>query len=160
LSPIEVVNLTTVMDQAEIARGEMAQQRAVSAEVQAYASRMVAEYARSRDLVQAITEPSVAGDPKAQLRARHRVLITQDLQGQTGASFDAAYISAQVSAHAEEVAMIDRSLLPSIAAAAPPPGLRAVIQEMRPMVAAHLVEALQLEQRLHQTPSSPPITPN
>lgn len=167
MSSVEVVNVTTVMNQGEVARGEIAQERAVSSEVQAYAARMVADYTQALVRVQTIAEPTVARDPTARVRARHEQLIARDLEAQTGTTFDTAYMSAQVAAHAEEVAMLERSLLPSIFAASqapsvatPPPGLRAELQTMRAMVAAHLVEALQIQQRLRQAPSVPPITPN
>lgn len=166
LSSTEVVDVTTVFNLGEVARGEMARERAVNGEVKDYAARMVTDYRKVNEGVLSAAEPRIATDPRARVRERHQRLITQDVQAQTGAAFDLAYMSAQVEAQAEEIATLERSLLPSVYAAAqtpstaPPAGLRGELEEMRAMVAQHLVEALQIEQRLLQTSTSPPITPN
>lgn len=166
LSSVEVVDVAIVLDQGEVARGEIARDRAVSPEVQSYAARMLTEYTQSRNNVIASADPQIASDPGARVRERHQRLIAQDLQGQTGAAFDLAYITAQVEAHGQEVATLERSLLPSIEAAgqtpstAPPSGLRAELQTMRASAAQHLVEALQIQQRLVQAAPPPVIVPN
>lgn len=166
-SSTEVVNLSVVLDRGEVARGELARQRAASAEVQGYAARMVDEHTQALGRMQRIAEPTIPADATALVRQRHEQLIIEDLQGQSGAAFDVAYMTAQVAAHAEEIAMLERSLLPSVYAAGqgpstttPPAGLRGELQTMRAMVAAHLVEALQIQQRVRQAPGATPITPN
>jgi len=59
------------MNQGEVARGELAGQRAVNGEVQRYAARMVAEYTETGDRVQAIR--TAGGEYHVDAARRHRV---------------------------------------------------------------------------------------
>jgi predicted outer membrane protein len=174
----EVMNILEVINLGEVAQGQVALQRAQSPEVKAFAGRMVAEHTQALQRMQGMMgaqaqtgaqgqQARIARDPTAQVMQRHDQLLTQDLQSQGGAAVDLAYMTAQIGAHAKVLAMIDYSFMPSVAAERTRRGPAAVVgtgeeadamsnrlqselQTMRAAIAGHMVEALQIHQRLRQ----------
>jgi putative membrane protein len=154
-SQSEVASVVLVVNQGEVTQGQIAQQRASTPEVRAYAERMVAEHTQAIQRLQtgaiAALRASVS-DPTAAVLARQDQLIGQDMQSQSGTSFDLTYMTTQVAAHAKVLGMIDRSLLPSTVAienaGQGDANLRNELTTTRTAVSDHLNLALQVQQRV------------
>jgi putative membrane protein len=66
------------------------------------------------------------------------------LQGQSGAAFDKAYVDQEVAYHQAVLDAIDQTLIPNAQNAE----LKALLEQTRPAVAAHLDHARQLQTQL------------
>lgn len=162
-SLVEVTNIASVASLDEITQAQVAQQKATVAEVQAYAQQMAIEHTQALDRLRALSsdqgaQQGVAGlqvritlDPTARVLQRHDLLVLQDLQAETGSAFDLAYMTTEIATHAKVLALFDRALLPSVVGAAvSSTGLLNELQVERDAVSRHLVQALQLQQRVRQ----------
>ncbi|HEY0035089.1 MAG TPA: DUF4142 domain-containing protein [Longimicrobium sp.] len=138
----------TVMaaNRSEIALSEQAEQRAASAEVRAFATRMVAEHTRAETDMAAFGQ-RLGLSPRESDTSRNLDEFTRNtvvsMETRSGAEFDREYMRLQVQQHGWLVEALDKNLIP----AAQDERLRAELQRMRPMVAGHLRDA----QRIHRT---------
>ena len=138
----------TVMaaNRSEIALSQQAEQRAASAEVRAFAARMVAEHTRAETDMAALGQ-QLGLSPRESDTSRNldefTRLTTVSMESRSGAEFDREYMRLQVQQHGWLVEALDKNLIP----AAQDERLRAELQRMRPMAAAHLRDA----QRLHRS---------
>lgn len=138
----------TVMaaNRSEIALSQQAEQRAASAEVRAFAARMVAEHTRAETDMAAFGQ-RLGLSPRESETSRNLDEFTRttvvSMETRSGAVFDREYMRLQVQQHGWLVEALDKNLIP----AAQNERLRAELSRMRPMVAAHLREA----QRIHRT---------
>jgi putative membrane protein len=135
-------------DQAEIAAGEMAQQKATHADVKAFARKLVTEHqammregqtlAQTHNLpVQATAAPDsgMIRDAQEEMRELREM--------NAGADWDKEYLDEQIEMHEEALEFIDRAL-----GSAQSADLRAHLQAGRTKVEAHLNEAKQLKDRI------------
>jgi len=142
----EVVGIMTVTSSDTIDLASFAQLRAENSEVKAFAERMIADHTRALGRLAGLLGPLAGPDPTSALMQREEQVVAHDLQLQPDAAgFELAYMTAQIAAEARMIAMLDRSLLPSLAAAR---STRAILLEARSMYVAHLVKALDLQQRV------------
>jgi putative membrane protein len=129
---------------SEVALGRQAEQRAASTGVRAFAVRMVAEHTRA-EMDMAALGQRLALPPRESETSRGLDDFTRNtvvtMETRRGADFDREYMRVQVQQHGWLVQALDKNLIP----AAQNERLRAELQRMRPMVAAHLREA----QRIH-----------
>jgi len=138
----------TVMaaNRSEIALSEQAEQRAASAEVRGFAARMVAEHTRAETDMAALGQ-RLQLSPRESETSRNLDEFTRNtvvsMETRSGAVFDREYMRLQVQQHGWLVEALDKNLIP----AAQDERLRAELQRMRAMVAAHLRDA----QRIHRT---------
>jgi putative membrane protein len=175
-TPAEVTNILEVMNLGEVKQGEIATQQAQNPEVKAFAQHMVEAHGKGQQRAQTLLgqaakaetdQVRLARDPTAGVLLHQGEVLRNDLKSQTGAAFDLAYMTAQITAHAKVLALIDHSLLPS--AEAPQPAasqqgtassstievnatdLQAELKTTRTEVVKHLVEALRIQQTLRNT---------
>lgn len=142
----EVIGIVRVTSSDAVEQSSFAQLRAEDPAVQAFAAEMIADHTRLLGRLFGLRPPSTGPDPTSALVQREEQLIALDLQVQQGAAvFELAYMTTQLGVAARMIAMLDRSLLPSLAAAR---ATRAVLLDARAMYVRHLVEALDLQQRL------------
>jgi putative membrane protein len=131
-------------NRSEVAMGQQAEQRAASAEVRAFAARMVAEHTRAEADMAAMGQ-RLGLSPRESETSRSLDEFTRNtvasMETRRGAEFDREYMRLQVQQHGWLVEALDKNLIP----AAQDERLRAELQRMRPMVAAHLRDA----QRIH-----------
>ena len=122
-TPAEVMSIVEVLNLGEVTQGQLAQQQATNADVKAFATRMVDEHGKvlqrlhglsGTQMTAQTSQARVAQDPTASVIQRHQELLTSDLKSQKGATFDLAYMTAQITEHAKALALIDRALLPSV----------------------------------------------
>jgi predicted outer membrane protein len=165
-SPREVASVMLVMNRDEIAQGEIAAGRATSDEVRVFARRMVEDHASAAQRMESIvTQVEVERDPTARVLSRHAALLRQDLEQVPAAEVDITYMTAQVAAHSKALTLLDRGLMPSVAqntgresiGGGPPigglgptalRGLDTELRQRRTAIAAHLDEALRIQERL------------
>jgi predicted outer membrane protein len=142
----EVIAILAVASADLIAQAKFAQLRSDNTEVKAFAYRLIADHtpalARLYDLLPATAAP----DPTSAWLQRQDQLGELDLQTQQGGlEFELAYMTTQVATHAKMIALLDRSLLPSLANARP---IQAVVLGVRALWVRRLVEALDIQQRV------------
>ena len=143
----EVLAILMVASSDAIAQASFAELRADNPEVKAFAERIVTDHARVVARLAPMRPASAAPDLTSALMQREDQLVELDLRAQQGGQmFELAYVTAQVTAHAKIIAMLDRSLLSSVAEASR--ALRAAVLEVRTLYVRRLVEALDLQRRV------------
>jgi predicted outer membrane protein len=145
-SESEVIGFLRVTSADGVDQARFAELRAEDPAVRAFAAEMIADHTRVLGRLVGLRPPFTGPDPTSALVQREEQVVSLDLQVQQGASvFELAYMTRQLGAAARMIAMLDRSLLPSVAAAR---ATRAVLLDVRAMYVRHLVEALDLQQRI------------
>lgn len=141
--PQEFVDRAAQSDAFEIAAAKLARTQARSPEVKQFASAMIAAHTKSTATIKAAAAKAGSGlTPHPDL--------TQDQQGElddlkktSGDKFDEDYISGQVSAHRDALALLQR-----YADSGTEPGLKSAAQQIVPVVQKHLDMARTLQDRL------------
>ena len=142
----QIVTVVDVLNASEIEQAQAVLPRLQSDAVRAFAQIMIEEHQAARDgLTTLATEQQIAAassEVADQLRAQ-----SQQVQGELGAAdaaqLDAAYLDAQITAHAEAEA-----LLADLSAAADSPALAAQLSQLRLNVLGHLQSASALRASL------------
>lgn len=142
----EVIGIARVASADAVDQAKFAQLRAENPDVSAFAATLVSDHARALSQLSDLREPPTGPDPTSALLQRHEQLVGLDMQTeQDPAVFELAYMTTQIATSAKMIAMLDRSLLPSVATAR---ATRAVMLALRTMYVGHLVRALELQQRV------------
>lgn len=103
--PAQFASIASVSSMFEIESSKLAQEKASSDEVKAFAEQMIADHTKAgEDMTRAATEEGVA--PATELDQQHQEIM-DNLSSLSGEEFDMAYIQAQVQAHDEAVALFD-----------------------------------------------------
>ena len=127
------VNAAAASDRFEVESSKLAQASGQSAAIKDFAAQMVsghtASTAKLKSTVAALNPPATPNDA---LNPEQQALL-DGLKGKTGAEFDRAYASAQVSAHQKTLDMLN-----AYAAAGDTPALVEFAKGMIPTVTAHL----------------------
>ena len=143
----EVLAILMVASSDAIAQASFAELRADNPEMKAFAERIVTDHARVVARLAPMRPALAAPDLTSALMQREDQLVELDLRARQGGQvFELAYVTAQVTAHAKIIAMLDRSLLSSVAEASR--ALRADVLEVRTLYVRRLVEALDLQRRV------------
>lgn len=140
----QIAAIVVAANDVDIRAGELARERSTSAGVKAFAERMITDHTgvnkAASDLVGRL---GVTPEPNATSQK-----LTSDgeqaraaLQGLSGAAFDRAYVDGEVAYHQAVLDAIDQTLIPSAGNAE----LKALLEQTRPAVAAHLDHARQLQ---------------
>lgn len=118
-SPAEIASILLVLDIGEVERGQLALRRSPSRAVVDFAQRVVTEHSQAAQRLQAIPGLGAvsADDTTAALLARQDRVLTQDLQQQTAAGFELAYVTTEIATHAKLLGLIDYVLEPALVAA-------------------------------------------
>jgi putative membrane protein len=143
----QIAAIVVAANQVDIAAGELAKEKGSDPRVKEFAQRMITDHGgvnqAASDLVGRL---GVTPEPNAtsqKLTADGEANRTA-LQGQSGAAFDRAYIANEVTYHQAVLDAIDQTLIPSAQNAE----LKALLEQTRPAVAAHLDHARQLQTSL------------
>jgi putative membrane protein len=143
----QIAAIVVAANQVDIDAGELARERGADPRVKEFAQRMITDHGgvnqAASDLVGRL---GVTPEPNAtsqKLTADGEASRTA-LQGQSGAAFDRAYIANEVTYHQAVLDAIDQTLIPSAQNAE----LKALLEQTRPAVAAHLDHARQLQTSL------------
>ena len=132
LTDAQFVILAASGGQFEVLSSKLAAEKATTADVKAYAERMVADHTKANDELKAAA--TKAGLPLPVGLVSHHQQMLDALKA--APDFDAAYMAAQVKSHVEAV-----DVFAAGAAGAKDAGVRAFAEKTLPVVKAHLEHA-------------------
>jgi putative membrane protein len=143
----QIAAIVVAANDVDIAAGNLARERASDQRVKDFAQRMITDHTGvNKAATDLVTRLGVTPEPNATSQK-----LTSDgeasrttLQGQSGAAFDKAYVDQEVAYHQAVLDAIDQTLIPSAQNAE----LKALLEQTRPAVAAHLDHARQLKTQL------------
>ncbi|HEX8674079.1 MAG TPA: DUF4142 domain-containing protein [Longimicrobium sp.] len=143
----QIADIVVAANQVDIDAGELAKTKSTSAPVKEFAQRMITDHSgvnkAASDLVGklGVTPES---NPTSQGLRDGGTKNLGELRGRSGAEFDRAYVDHEVAYHQAVLDAIDQTLIPNAQNAE----LKALLQQTRPAVAAHLEHAKQLQSSL------------
>ena len=142
---IQILDHVHHVNGLEMALGKMAIDKG-SPDVKAYAQHLVADHkkadaeltalANKEDVAISEEEPTT---PEAVVMAKIELGTKIELDTLSGIDFDHAYLAAMVDGHRRELAKIDADLAMGV-----DPSVKAMLQEIRPVIAMHADEAKRL----------------
>jgi putative membrane protein len=140
----QIAAIVVAANEVDIRAGELARERGSSVEVKAFAERMVTDHTgvnkAASELVGRLGVTPEA-NPTSESLTRDGEQARARLQGESGAAFDRAYIANEVAYHQAVLDAIDQTLVPGARNAE----LKALLEQTRPAVAAHLDHARELQ---------------
>ena len=140
----QIADIVVAANEVDIRAGEMARTRATDPRVKEFAERMITDHTGVN---------KAAGELVGRLGVTPERTPTSDglrqggeqarsaLEGQSGAAFDRAYIANEVTYHQQVLDAIDQTLIPNAQNAE----LKALLEQTRPAVEAHLQHARELQ---------------
>jgi putative membrane protein len=149
----EIASVLVAANQGEIQMADLAARMASSPDVKQFAAMMKTQHTTGLQKTRSIQskaklEPK-PGDIAAYLENEVTAAL-RDMRDKTGATFDRAYMSAQVQAHKDVLSVVDHRLTPS----ANNGDLRTFLGDVRQMVSSHLAKAEEIEGKLRPTATS------
>jgi putative membrane protein len=143
----DIAGLVMAINEAEIQQGNVALQRASSAEVRAFAQMMVNDHTaaqtNARDAFARGNIMSTDNEAARTVRQNSQQAIT-NLNSYSGAAFDRAYMQTKVDLHQWVLQTLDNVLVPSARTSA----VRQLLTNQRASVSTHLDRARQILQGL------------
>lgn len=143
----QIAAIVVAANQVDIDAGELAKERGTDQRVKEFAQRMITDHGGvNQAATELVTRLGVTPEPNAtsqKLTADGEASRTA-LQGQSGAAFDRAYVDQEVAYHQAVLDALDQTLIPSAQNAE----LKALLEQTRLAVAAHLEHARQLQTQL------------
>lgn len=124
-----------------IRSSELAQDRAQSSEVKAFAKQMIADHTKVGEEFKNALQVANISPPPEQLNAKQKIALLK-LQKAQGPAFDKAYLRAQLAGHKQAVA-----LLRKYAKTGRTPQLKELAQKTLPIEEQHLSEVTELTNR-------------
>ena len=148
LSDPEVAHVSVTANDIDVDLGKLAESRSSSAEVKRFAAMMVRDHSavnqRAAKLAEklGVTPKDNAVSESLQSGAKDARAKVEPLRG---AEFDQAYMEREIGYHQAVLDALDKVLIPTTENAE----LRQLLVEVRPAIAAHLVYAKQVGEKLH-----------
>lgn len=140
----QIADIVVAANQVDIEAGQLATSKATNPQVKEFANRMITDHTgvnkAAGDLVGRLGVTPEENPTSQQLRQGGQQTRTT-LQGMSGAAFDSAYIANEVTYHQAVLDAIDNTLIPNAQNAE----LKALLQQTRPAVAAHLEHAQKIQ---------------
>lgn len=147
LTDEQILQIVHVANLGEVEQAKRAQQKAKNAKVKTFAGMMVKDHTdadvKGADLAKK-NKLTPSDSPVSTMLKTDSEKTVEQLNAQTGADFDRAYMDAQVKAHQTVLDTIDVKLLPNVKNAE----LKTMIQAVRPKIEAHLKEAQEIQKSL------------
>ena len=144
ISDAQIASIVVTANQVDIDAGKLAQTRAGSPEVKAFAAQMVTDHTgvnkSAADLVAKLGVTPQDNDTSKSLKAAGQKNLER-LNSLQGAAFDKAYIANEVTYHQQVLDAIDKTLIPGAANAE----LKALLVKVRPAFVAHLEHARRVQ---------------
>jgi putative membrane protein len=147
LTDAQVAAISDAANAGEIEQAKIAQKRGKDAGVKKFAAMMIAHHTEAmQKQAKLLSKLNVRPEetPESMALAAEGTEVLESLKTADAASFDAAYIASQVDAHQKVLIKFDTRLIPSAKNA----DLRALLEEFRPRVEAHLKEAKEIQRAL------------
>lgn len=144
----QIASIVVTANQVDIDAGQLAEARASHAQVKQFGHDMVTTHTGvNTQAVALVTRLKVTpqDNPTSQsLKAGGDANVAQ-LKRLTGAAFDKAYVDHEVAYHQQVLDAIDKTLIPNASNA----DLKALLEKVRPAIAAHLAHAKMLQASLN-----------
>lgn len=143
----QIAAIVVAANQVDIDAGRLAATRAANADVKAFAKQMITDHsAVNAAAVKLVTKLHVTPEPNATSKQLidGGVANRKALTPLRGAAFDKAYIDSEVGYHQAVLDAIDKTLIPNAKNAE----LKALLEQTRPAIAAHLEHARQIQASL------------
>jgi len=135
----QIAKILSTVDSAEIEQAQTALEKASNPDVRAFATHMVEQHTAAKQKGEQLGLTASESPKSQELQAKGAKTLEQ-LKAADPATFELAYIDAQIQQHDEVLTMIEKQLLPAVEQ----PGLRDFLGEARGMVERHLEQARQL----------------
>lgn len=143
----QIAAIVVAANDVDIAAGRLATARANSPEVKAFGKQMITDHSAvnkaATDLVMKL-QVKPESNPTSEQLTQGGVKNRQTLQEKRGHAFDRAYIDNEVTYHQTVLDAIDHTLIPS----AQNGELKALLEQTRPAIAAHLQHAQKIQSSL------------
>ena len=150
LNDAQIAHVAVTANSIGSAAGALAQQKGTSQAVKDFGQTMVADHGSvNKQAVALATKLKVTSqdnDVSKQLKSGADQNMSS-LQGKSGADFDSTYIDHEVTYHRAVLDALDNTLIPQAQNAE----LKALLQKVRPTVAAHLDRAKTIQGELSKT---------
>jgi len=146
----QIAHIVVTANQVDITAGELAQTRSTNPKVKEFAQRMITDHGGvNKAATELVTRLGVTPEdnPTSQQMKQAGDQNVSGLQGKNGAEFDRAYVASEVTYHQGLLDAIDQTLIPGAQNAE----LKALLEQTRPAVVAHLEHARQLQASLGQS---------
>jgi putative membrane protein len=143
----QIAGIVVTANQIDIEAGKLAKSRSKNKEVQAFADQMITDHTAVNKQAAALAKklgvkPEDSETSKSLKAGASK--NTANLKKLSGAAFDKAYIDHEVTYHQAVLDAIDKVLIPS----AQNGELKALIEKVRPAIAAHLDHAKMIQGKL------------
>jgi putative membrane protein len=151
LSDAQIAAVMSAANEAEIQQARVALRKSKHASVLSFAQMMISDHGAAQKKQQTLMKSSGITPSGSNLLSQLNInaqSAAQVLQTATDADFDRAYMGAQVSAHQQLLDSLDKELI----AAAQDPALKALLEEIRPIIDHHLQQAREIQQSLSPSP--------
>jgi putative membrane protein len=143
----QIAAIVVTANQVDIDAGKLAESKSKSADVKAFAQRMVTDHTGvNKSATELVTRLHVTPEPNATSQSLQQGgdQNLANLKTLSGAAFDKAYIDHEVAYHEAVLNAIDNTLIPSAKNA----DLKALLVKVRPAFVAHLDHAKKLQASL------------
>ena len=143
----QIAAIAVAANAVDSAAGVMAQQKGTDARVKEFANRMVVDHSGVNKQALALVQKlhvTPEASPTSQQLTQGGDQSRQQLSGLSGASFDRGYMDHEVEYHQTVLDALDKTLIPNAQNAE----LKALLQQVRPAVAAHLQMAQEIQKSL------------
>jgi putative membrane protein len=147
INDAQIAHIAVTANAIDSAAGELAKQKGSSKEVKDFAQTMITDHgAVNKEAVALATKLGVTPQDNDVSRSltTGADANTATLQGLSGAAFDKAYIDHEATYHQTVLDAIDKTLVPS----AQNGELKALLEKVRPAIAAHLDHAKRIQAAL------------
>ena len=129
----EYIMMSGQSDRFEIQSGKLAASKAMSPDIKKFGAQMVTDHTKSTQIVVAAAKKSgLPAAPPPPLKPDQQAML-ETLQGQSGAAFDTAYVTQQLAAHKEALA-----LQSGYASSGDDKNLKTAAAQILPVVKMHL----------------------
>lgn len=152
LDDAQILSALTTANDLDIANGKLALSKAANADVKAFAQEMVHDHQQANDSGKAVSK-QLKINPRSSplsddLKSTGKDAM-KEIHDLKGSDFDQAYIKNEVLLHQKVLDTIDNNLMPS----AKDPSVKALLTQVRPVIAAHLDHAKRIQASLGKTAS-------
>ena len=146
-SDAEIAHIVVTANTIDVEAGRLAKEKAQNSEVVRFGDRMITDHTAVNEQASQLAgrlnlTPADNATSQSLTSAADQTL--QDLRAKTGGDFDRAYIDHEVTYHQQVLDAIDGTLIPSAQNAE----LKALLEQTRPAIAAHLEMARKIQSSL------------
>jgi len=147
MSDANIAAALVAANDIDVQNGQLAQSKARSSAVKQFAQMMVSTHSAAKTKTTQLTgQIGISPEPndmisQLQMQANAK---RDSLRSLSGANFDRAYMDGEIAMHQQVLDLIDQQLLPNAQNA----DLKALVQQMRPVIAQHLDHAKTVESQM------------